>query len=314
MNIEIEEFYYYEKRVVILHVPSRPIGLPIQHKGAYWTRKGEELCAMSPYELRRIFDEAGPDFSAEICEDASIDSLDSRAIEEFRTRWIKKSGKKQLSTLTASQLLSDAELIIDNKITYASLILFGTRKALGKYLSQSEVIFEYKSREASEPAQHRKEFREGFFLFYDRLWELINLRNDVQHYRDGFFVWDIPTFGEMVIREAILNAVSHRDYRNPGSIFVRQFPRKLSVTSPGGFPTGITPENILWKQLPRNRRIAETFSRCGLVERSGQGANLMFEESIRHNKAVPDFSETDDYQVCITLSGEVRDPNFHNIS
>lgn len=81
-------------------------------------------------------------------------------------------------------------------------------------------------------------------------------------------------------REAILNPVTHRDYRMAGSVFVRQFPRRLDIVSPGGFPPGITPEDLLWRQSPRNRRIAETCARCGLVERSGQGANRMFEESI----------------------------------
>ena len=112
---------------------------------------------------------------------------------------------------------------------------------------------------------------------YDRIWELVNLRNDKQHYQEGFFVFDIATFNERVVREAILNAVSHRNYQFGGSIFVRQFRDRLIVESPGGLPFGITLDNILDRQLPRNRRIAEILSLCGMVERSGQGMNLMFE-------------------------------------
>lgn len=77
-----------------------------------------------------------------------------------------------------------------------------------------------------------------------------------------------------MIREAILNAVSHRDYRHAGSVFIKQYPTKIELVSPGGFPSGITPENIFWKQHPRNRRIAEVFARCGMVERSGQGSQF----------------------------------------
>ncbi len=108
----------------------------------------------------------------------------------------------------------------------------------------------------------------------------------------------------------LLNAVSHRDYRLAGSVFVRQLPRRLEVVSPGGFPPGINLDNILWRQAPRNRRIAEVFARCGLVERSGQGMNLMFEECIKESKPTPDFTGTDDYQVSVTLSGEIQDPQF----
>lgn len=150
----------------------------------------------------------------------------------------------------------------------------------------------------------------GFFLFDDDLWSTINLRNDIQHYQDGLFVWDIPTLNELGIREAILNAVSHRDYRLGSSVFVRQFPKKVEIVSPGGFPPGITADNILWKQFPRNRRIAEVFAKCGLVERSGQGANRMFEECIKESKPRPDFTGTDEYQVSVTLRGEVQDTEF----
>lgn len=310
LRIEIEEIDHNGLRILIFHVPSRPIGMPIHYKGAYWMRSGDALVPMLPDQLKRIFDEAGPDFSAEICEQAVFEDLSAAAIQDFQERWARKSGSQKVSRLSVEQLLSDAELMVEGQLTYAALILFGTREALGKHLAQCEIVFEYRSSEVAGPAQQRLELREGFFLAYDRLWEVINLRNDVQHYRDGLFVWDVPTFNETVVREALLNAASHRDYRHGGSIFVRQYPRRLEVVSPGGFPPGVSADNILWAQSPRNRRVAEAFSKCGLVERSGQGADLMFEESIKQGKPLPDYSRSDDFQVALTLHGEVRDPLF----
>ena len=192
-------------------------------------------------------------------------------------------------------------------MTYAALILFGKNAAIIKYLPQAEIIFEYRSSEASGPANQREEFKVGFFACYDRVWELVNLRNDKQHYQEGFFVFDIATFNERVVREAILNAVSHRNYQFGGSIFVRQFRDRLVVESPGGLPFGITLDNILDRQLPRNRRIAEILSLCGMVERSGQGMNLMFELSIQEAKPLPDFTGTDDFFVSVTLNGLILD-------
>lgn len=142
------------------------------------------------------------------------------------------------------------------------------------------------------------------------MWRLINLRNDRQHFQDGLFIWDILTFNEGAVREAILNAVSHRDYRMVNSVFIRQYPRRLEIVSPGGLPPGITTENILWEQAPRNRRIAEIFGRCGLVERSGQGMNRIYEACIRESKPKPDFTRTDPYHVWLTLHGEVQHPEF----
>ena len=91
---------------------------------------------------------------------------------------------------------------------------------------------------------------------------------------------------------------------------MRQFPRRIEIVSPGGFPPGITTENVLWQQQPRNRRIAEALARCGLVERAGQGFDLIYRECIRQSKQLPDFSHTDGNQVSITLHGEIQDPEF----
>lgn len=68
--------------------------------------------------------------------------------------------------------------------------------------------------------------------------------------------------------------------------------------------------NILRNQNPRNRRIADVFVKCGLVERAGQGVNLMFEKSIQQGKSRPDFSHSSSSQVFLTLEGEIQDPNF----
>lgn len=310
LRIEAEELIVDGKRVIIFTVPSRPIGVPIQYQGIYWMRRGEELVPMTPDMLKRIFIEAEPDFSAQICPNAKMEDLDRESINVFRQMWIHKTGNHNLKSLSDKQLLKDIGAIEDTNITYAALILFGKPKSLRKFLAQAEVIFEYRSSGATGPAQQRIEYTQGFFSFYNELWEKINLRNDLQHFQDGLFVWDIPTFNEKAIREIILNAVSHREYRVGGSIWVKQYPRKIVIASPGGFLSGITPSNMLWKQHPRNRRIADIFNKCGLVERAGQGADRIFEESIRQGKLLPDFSYTDEYEVVLTLDGQIQDESF----
>ena len=310
LNIDAAELMHPDGRVVVIAVPPRPIGMPIEYKGAYWMRRGGDLVPMPPEVLKGIFDEAQPDYSAEICTGADLGDLDNDAIERFRSMWHAHSGNDALLSADVEQLLGDAELIIDGGVTYAALVLFGIHKALGQHLAQAETVFEYRSREASVRYQQRKEFRQGFFLYHDELWETVNLRNEVYQYRDGLFRRDIAAFNEGVVREAILNAIAHRDYRLPGSVFVRQFPGKLEIVSPGGLPPGITVDNLLWRQSPRNRRLAEAFAKCGLVERAGQGANLMFEGCIRESKPLPDFSDSDNYQVSVVLQGEVQDERF----
>jgi ATP-dependent DNA helicase RecG len=310
LRVEAEEIAHSDGRIIIFTVPSRPRGMPIEYKGAFYMRSGEDLVPMLPDMLKRILDEAEPDFSADTCAAATLDDLDPKAIAEFRARWAEKTGNTVIAKSDINQLLVDAELVINGKITYAALILFGTHEALNRFLPQAEVIFEYRSSDASGPAQQREPFTQGFFSFYDKLWQLVSIRNDLQHYQSGLFILDIPTFNERAIREAILNAICHRDYRLVGSTIIRQYSRRIEIVSPGGLPNGVTFDNILWTQAPRNRRLADALLRCGLVERSGQGMNLMFETSIRESKAEPDFSHSDQYTFWLTLHGEIRHPEF----
>ncbi len=94
------------------------------------------------------------------------------------------------------------------------------------------------------------------------------------------------------------------------SAHVLRYKPELEFDSPGGLPLGITLENILDRQNPRNRRIAEILTKCGLVERSGQGMNLIYEELIKQSKPVPDFARTDQYQFGLTLHGTIENPAF----
>lgn len=309
-RIPLEELQLPEGRVLVVHVPGRLPGTAWQINGKYLKRAGDELTGMGDSELKAIFAEAGPDFSAESCLGATLDDLSPTALKLFRERWAQKTQDDRKLSWTDAETLTNAELLVDGKMTYAALILFGSHIATGRWLAQAELVFEYRSSDASGPAADREELRSGFLTWQDALWNRINLRNDKQSYQDGLFRMDLLTFDEVAVREALLNAVAHRDYRLGGSIFVRQYRRRLEVVSPGGLPTGITPENILDQQNPRNRRLAEALGRCGLIERSGQGMNLMFENAIRQGKPLPSFAGTSGHEVRLTLSGIVRSPAF----
>ncbi len=311
--VDFRVYTYDEKRILVFDVASRPLGLPVQLDGVAWWYEADSLIPMPEPIRRKIYAETGFDFSGSVCSGATIEDLDEAAIEAFRTKWIDKSNNHRLKSVPTSQLLHDCGAITDDGVTYAALALFGKSESLSKYLPQAEIIFEYRSSNASGPANQREEFRVGFFACYDRIWDLINLRNDTQHYQEGFFVHDVPTFNERVVREAVLNAVSHRNYQMVGSVFIRQYRDRLVVESPGGFPHGISLENIIDRQIPRNRRIAEILSLCGLVERSGQGMNLIYELSIMEAKELPDFTGTDDSFVSLALNGVVLDKKMLSV-
>jgi ATP-dependent DNA helicase RecG len=308
--VTAEEIHHDGRRVLAFLVPSRAPGTAWNDRGTYWMRAGDALIPMPDEQLRLIHAETEPDFSAQVCPGLAIGDLDPAAVGEFRRRWAARNSSARIATWNDEELLRNAELMDGDHVTNAAALLFGTRAALTRFIPQAEIVFEYRANEAAGPAQQRLELRQGFLAIHDELWEAIDRRNDRQSYQDGLFRAEIPTFDEGVIREAVLNAFCHRDYRLHGSVFIRQYPRRLEVTSPGGFPPGVTPENAIDEQNPRNRRLAEALGRCGLVERSGQGINLMVERSIRQSKPLPDFSGTSPHEVRLALRGNVTDPAF----
>ena len=124
-------------------------------------------------------------------------------------------------------------------------------------------------------------------------------------------MFDIPFFNEEVIREVVNNAFAHRDYRLQSEIVIKQYPAKLIVVSPGGFPFGVTLNNILTvSSTPRNRLLADVLALTGIVERSGQGMDVIFRLTLSEGKRKPDYKKTDDYQVVAILSAIVKDPGF----
>ncbi|WKW11342.1 putative DNA binding domain-containing protein [Pseudogemmatithrix spongiicola] len=301
-SVRIDEHALDGQRVLSVTIPARPPGTAIADRGKYWYRVGEELLPMPDAVLRAIHAEVESDFSAEECVGADVSDLDEVAVAEFRQRWARQRPQLRIDGLRPDELLRDAGLLTgDGRLTNAALLLLGSHAALTRFLPQAELVYEYRATEAAGPAQDRKELRQALLLSLEQLWAAVNARNDRQSIQDGLFRQEVATFDEGVVREAILNAVAHRDYRLAPSVFVTQHLRRLEVTSPGGFPNGVTEDTILHQQVPRNRRLAETLARIGLVERAGQGVNLMFERSAQQGKRAPSFSGSDRHHVKLVL-------------
>ncbi len=155
-RIPIEEIATPDGRVLVVHVPSRLPGTAWQIDGRYLKRTGDELASLGAAELRAIFAETGPDFSAELGAGASMDDLAPEAITVYRERWAKKTRDERKASWSDIETLTNAELLVDNQVAYAALILFGTRVALGRWLAQAEVVFEYRSSDASGGGRSRR--------------------------------------------------------------------------------------------------------------------------------------------------------------
>jgi ATP-dependent DNA helicase RecG len=314
IRIRTQTLYEGTNRVLVIEIPSRPIGKLVYFDDVPLMRVGESLTKMSDDEIFRILSENEPDFSATVCKGLTFEGLDTEAIRLMKSGYAKKQKNPAFESLPDLQVLGDLGLQVNGKFNYAALILLGKRDALREYLPNAEVIIEYRLNHSMIPYTARKEFQESLFTMMDKVWAYINqpASNPLLHVQHKFTIYDIPAFNEGVIREAVLNAVGHRLWRDLGSVVIKQYPDSINIINSGGFPYGVTKDNILTvSSQPRNKRVMEVLEKTGQVERAGQGVDKIYYNCLMEGKPLPDYSRTDNFQVDLCLQAKIADEAFY---
>jgi ATP-dependent DNA helicase RecG len=307
----IYELFENEKRVLVVEVPSRPTGKVFKFEDVALMRVGEELKPMSDEVYLKIIQEQEPDFSQQICDGLLLSDLDEKAISILKEKYSLKQNNPQFRTLSNEQILSDLELVKKGRLTNAALILLAKKEVIRARLPQASIMLEYRNSEGQIPFDNRIHFTEPFFILIEDLWNTINLRNGSFPIQDGAYIFNIPYFNEEVIRESINNAITHRDYRKTSEVIIKQFPHRLDVINAGGFPVGVDLQNLLkTPSTPRNRLLADVLQKTGIVERSGQGVDKIYYNTLVEGKAEPDYTKSDNFQVNLKLSAIIEDRAF----
>jgi ATP-dependent DNA helicase RecG len=112
---------------------------------------------------------------------------------------------------------------------------------------------------------------------------------------DGMFRKFVPNYEEEVIRELMANALVHRPYTTRGDIFINLYHDRLEVANPGLFPIGVTPANVLHKNVRRNPYLAQVFYDLHLMDKEGSGVDKMYQVLLSNAKHVPIPFQGDDY-------------------
>ncbi|MGM5484062.1 MAG: Fic family protein [Nanobdellota archaeon] len=301
-RIEVYEYQVDKKRVLVISIDSRPVGEALAYDGAYLMRVGEELVPMSSEQLKKIYSEHIDDFSAQTLHGVGFSDVDSKAVKKLRSL-LKKSRRIKFSidSLSDEQLLKNLKLLKGNSLTRAGLVLLGKSDSIQEHLPFSEIRFGYKTSISQETNQEKVIYNKAYLLYFDDLWKKINLRNHFIQIPKGLQVQEEYAFSETAIREAINNAIIHRDYSETGSIIIQQTEDFIEIKNPGGFPKGITAENIFDETNPRNKLIADTLFLCDFIEAFGEGANKIYVNQVMFGRKSPDYSLTNPYHVVLRL-------------
>lgn len=123
---------------------------------------------------------------------------------------------------------------------------------------------------------------------------------------DGFVRHDVADYPEVAYREAIVNAVAHRDYALEGSfVQIRLFADRLEVQSPGGLGGHLTVDNIVYEQYTRNPHIVRLLEELGYVERRGLGVDQMIHAMAEAGLEAPAFEDRES-SFWVTLKGGMQ--------
>ena len=175
-------------------------------------------------------------------------------------------------------------------------------------------MIEYRNNQSQVRYSARQKYRLPLFTAIEKIWEYIDQPacNPLLHINDLPRILDCPAFNRETIREALINAMIHRSLQMGADIFIHLYPNMVEISNPGGFPYGVNLGNILTvNSSPRSRLMAEVIEKTGLIERSGQGVDIMFTNCIKEGKPLPDYSYSDDYQVDLRFYGEIPDDAFY---
>ncbi|MBB4724898.1 ATP-binding protein [Xanthomonas euvesicatoria] len=192
--------------------------------------------------------------------------------------------------------------------TLCGLLVIGRVEALRQHVATHEFAFQV----LAEQAVRFNEFRRVPLLQAIE-WLETNFRpyNPEEELQVGLFRVPVPKVDMGAYREAVANALIHRDYHRLGAVHVRLENDALVVSNPGGLIDGVTLNNLLTTEpRPRNRALADAMKRIGVVERSGRGVDTIYRGLLRFGRSAPDYTRTDSHSVVVWLDTGAADLDF----
>jgi ATP-dependent DNA helicase RecG len=300
--VDVREHEHRGRRLLVVAVEADQ-ELYCDTRGRAPHRIGTECVGMDPATQQRVREERrGYDPSAVR---AAVGEVDPAAVARARQR-LQASLRPERAGLAK---LSDADLLRALGVTNSDgdLLDAGQRLVGG---SGVEVLYTYRQTPGGEPRVIER-LTGPLLTVYDRAMSLIALRRQLTPVTlpDGQQL-QIEDFPELAVREAIGNAMIHRDYRLTGPVVIEHSPSVLVITSPGPLVAGVTIENILTHpSKPRNRVLARAVRTLELAEEVGRGVDRMYREMIRSGRPTPTIEATFE-QVRVVLVGGAPNINI----
>ena len=318
LQVHVESISQQQLRVAAITVPRSP-EIVARTDGLVKRRRiggnGQPECVpFLPHEYpSRRADFQMFDMSAEVMADATLADFDSLQRERLRSVIANNPrSDKSLAGLSDEQLEGALSLTVTRGAqrhpSLLGLLLIGRTDSLRRLVPMHEVLFQVLD-------GTRVKVNEGSRAALIEIVEWLDLLsrgvNTEQEFNEGLFRIGIARVEVDALREAINNALVHRDYVRRGPVRVCWQKNDLIISNPGGFVDGVNLQNLLTTEpRPRNPALADAFKRLGLVDRTGRGVDMIYSGMLRFGRPAPDYSESMPDLVKLSISTEPADLAF----
>ncbi len=282
--------------------------------GKYYYRSDDTCMPLLPDELSRLFTDK-PSFIWE----TKISKVPIADIDTVKFSNFKNAIAQSSRTTTHVKQKNDDELLEHYFFAEKGFLTNLGVLWLGKRNDRAKLLY--------SPTIHFLKFDELGQVVNKILWENHHLNpkeliesvwTQVPDWKEGVDVADgmfrkfVPNYEEEVIRELLANALVHRPYTTRGDIFIHLYHDRLEVISPGLFPIGVTPSNVLHKNVRRNPYLAQVFFDLHLMDKEGSGIDKMYQVLLSNAKHIPIPYQGDDH-VKFTIEKRISRPEIVSI-
>lgn len=318
LGVHVEVLLYQGMRVAVVSVPRSPEVIA-RTDGLVKRRRiggnGQPECVpFLPHEYpSRRADFRLIDMSAEPLADATLADFDPLQRERLRSVIANNPrSDKSLVGLSDEQLDGALSLTVsrngERRPTLLGLLLIGRTDSLRLQVPTHEVLFQVLQ---GTQVKVNEGSRAALIEIVEWLDLLSRGVNTEQEFNEGLFRIGIARVDVNALREAINNALVHRDYARRGPVRVCWQQHDLIISNPGGFVEGVGLDNLLTTEpRPRNPALADAFKRLGLVDRTGRGVDLIYSGMLRFGRPAPDYSQSMLDMVKLSISTEPADLAF----
>ncbi len=298
-----------EKPVLQISVPKSYSGIVATVSGKILRRRlkadGQpENTPMYPSEIAtRLSDLRLLDYSTLPLPEASTDDFDPLELDRMRQSILSYDGEKSLLELSNEELFKALGFVRDMNHqpmpTVLGLLMIGRVDSIKRFIPTHQTSFQVLE---GTNVLINDDFTLPILASIEKLNTYLEAWNPQREIEMGLFRMPAPDFDKRALREAIVNAYSHRDYTKMGRVRVSITDEGLTISNPGGFIEGVTIKNLLTAEPHgRNPALTDALKRTGLAEKTGRGIDRIFEGSLIYGRTMPDYSASNTVTVSLFI-------------